>query len=112
GEISPDCDFATFADLTLAAARRRYGEPSPEATAVAEGWAGVGVAGDGQAPPGQAPPEQQPDTPAPAVVVRRSGGVAGITKRVTVRLDLLPAAERETWLLLLDSERLTAWSAT
>lgn len=116
GQIAPDCDFATFADLTLTAARSRYGDGSPESAAVAEGWAGVGVtttAPPPSMPPPSGPPPSGPDGgPDPQlVVVRRTGGFAGITKEVTVRLDRLTESEREAWRSLLDGERLTAWAA-
>ncbi|WP_376715360.1 M4 family metallopeptidase [Janibacter limosus] len=52
GEIATDCDFATFAALTVAAAQARYGEGSTQAAAVADDWQQVGVvAGEGGAPP-------------------------------------------------------------
>ena len=43
GDIGADCDFETFASLTVAAAERRYGPGSPELAAVVKGWTGVGV---------------------------------------------------------------------
>ena len=48
--MRPTTDFAGFAALTLAAARKRYGEASAEADAVRAGWSEVGVSiGDGAA---------------------------------------------------------------
>jgi Zn-dependent metalloprotease len=41
--ISSDCDFATFAALTVAEATARFGDGSAEATAVAAAWAQVGL---------------------------------------------------------------------
>ncbi len=41
--ISADCDFATFAGLTLAAALAEFGDGSPEVTAVESAWREVGV---------------------------------------------------------------------
>ena len=41
--ISADCDFATFAGLTLAAALAEFGDASPEVTAVESAWREVGV---------------------------------------------------------------------
>ncbi|WP_197430247.1 protealysin inhibitor emfourin [Auraticoccus cholistanensis] len=42
-DISPECDFATFAALTTAAAAARFGEGSEQARAVAAAWQQVGV---------------------------------------------------------------------
>ncbi|MDO5628368.1 MAG: M4 family metallopeptidase [Mobilicoccus sp.] len=44
GRLEKDADFATFAHLTIEAARERYGEDSAEAQAVAGAWAEVEVA--------------------------------------------------------------------
>ena len=41
--LARDSDFVTFARLTLDNAERRFGHSSPEADAVHEGWAGVGI---------------------------------------------------------------------
>jgi Zn-dependent metalloprotease len=43
GSIPPDCDFPTFAQATHAAAVKRFGSGSREASAVAEAWSQVGV---------------------------------------------------------------------
>ncbi len=43
GRLARDADFPTFAGLTTAAAAERYGESSPEATAVAAAWDQVGL---------------------------------------------------------------------
>ena len=48
--ISADCDFATFAGLTVDAARSEFGEASPEADAVETAWRQVGVLGEAGAP--------------------------------------------------------------
>jgi len=45
GQVPPDCDFATFASLTVEAARARFDTDSDEATAVADAWRAVGVSG-------------------------------------------------------------------
>ncbi len=100
GDIRADCDFATFAGLTLAAAGARYGAGSREEAAVRAAWEGVGVqpvvagtgspAGDPTGP--GTPPDPGPGpTPPPAtrVEVRRTGGFAGRTTRRTVALDEL-----------------------
>ena len=41
--VPKDVDFAGFAALTVKAARKRYGKDSAEASAVTQGWAGVGI---------------------------------------------------------------------
>lgn len=43
GEVPAASDFATFADVTVAAARKRFSEGSPEANAVEYAWKEVGV---------------------------------------------------------------------
>ncbi|GMA85648.1 hypothetical protein GCM10025868_08980 [Angustibacter aerolatus] len=43
GSLEPDADFATFAAATVTAATARFGEGSPQAAAVADAWAQVGV---------------------------------------------------------------------
>ncbi|HZI96028.1 MAG TPA: M4 family metallopeptidase, partial [Actinomycetales bacterium] len=43
GGVRPDCDFATFADLCVAEAGRRFGAGSSPAAAVASAWSTVGV---------------------------------------------------------------------
>lgn len=44
GDLSERADFATFAAATITAAFARFGEGSPEVTAVGEAWSLVGVA--------------------------------------------------------------------
>ncbi len=50
GDISADCDFATFARLTVAAATARHGAGSEVVSAVQAGWDAVGVATGAAAP--------------------------------------------------------------
>ncbi len=59
--IAADVDFATFAGLTVALAISRYGEGSPQATAVRTAWEQVGVLEP--APPGDPGPPTDPGTP-------------------------------------------------
>lgn len=116
GRISADCDFATFAGLTVDAASARFGATHAVTTAVRQAWTTVGVldgttasntsasgpaqeAGSGQ---GSASDEVQ---------VRRSGGIAGITRQTSVRLDQLPAADAEHWRSLLSTGLLPALQA-
>ena len=119
GNIETTCDFATFAGLTVAAAGARFGEGSTQQRAVQEGWVTVGVL---TAEPGPTPdPVPLPDDPAPSdpddttpkpgprsgdgpvppldapIEVRRSGGVAGMTRERTVTLAELPEDEVHHW---------------
>lgn len=103
GEIPTDCDFASFARLTLAAAITRYGEGSREATAVADAWRTVGVSDD--AAPGPSDPVPPPDR---RLVVRRTGGVAGMALQREVAWDALPDDDRARWQALLTSPQLRA----
>jgi Zn-dependent metalloprotease len=43
GQVPADCDFATFAGLTVGAASARFGEGSEQAKAVTQAWDKVGV---------------------------------------------------------------------
>ncbi len=91
--IKADCDFATFAALTSAAAAARYGTDSADARAVAEAWRTVGVQpratrGAKSAGAGDAPL---------AVGVERSGGIVGRTVSRQATLAELPASERRAW---------------
>lgn len=99
GDISADCEFATFAALTIAAAERRYAVGSPEALAVAQGWAEVGVL-DAPAPsPG--PGQDVPPGSSTQVTVRRTGGFAGLVRERTVALEELPDKDARAWSTLL-----------
>ncbi|GGB90246.1 peptidase M4 [Knoellia flava TL1] len=126
GDIKADCDFATFAALTEAAAVAAHGEDSEEARAVRDAWAQVGVTnetggaagGGSEREPAPAPaptpsPEPEP-SPVPAggepglVQVRRTGGFAGQVRERTVRLDELPDDDATAWRTLLASPTLMA----
>ncbi|WP_125772988.1 M4 family metallopeptidase [Antribacter gilvus] len=91
GQVGPRADFAAFAAATVAAA----GE---HADAVREAWSGVGVEvpDDGGAAPGGevepgagtgVPLEPGAEAERGAVVVRRSGGITGITLEGVLYLD-------------------------
>ncbi|MFI1965146.1 M4 family metallopeptidase [Streptomyces pathocidini] len=43
GKLAKDANFAAFAQLTVAAAQKRYGKDSKELAAVQKGWSEVGV---------------------------------------------------------------------
>jgi hypothetical protein len=122
GDIRADCDFATFARLTLRAAVARYGSGSPEAAAVRTGWDAVGLVPDpATSPPPSTPspvpmtPPDLPGDPAPGPVdpgaevsVRRTGGVTGVTRERTVSLERLPDDDARAWRRLLADDRLHA----
>jgi hypothetical protein len=106
-QIRPDCDFGTFASLTISAARARYGKESVEAEAVGSAWRTVGVggaAGKPKAPTGDVSPQTE-------VVVRRSGGFAGLASQRRTSLADLPQADRKAWQGLLSSTTLPKLAA-
>ena len=125
GDISADCDFETFAALTVKAATARHGAGSEVVAAVRAGWVAVGLA-DAVAPPdadpspsggGQGSPAtpSSPTEPAPKkptsgtqVNVRRTGGFAGRTVERTVTLGELPKADAKAWRSLLADDHLPA----
>ncbi|CCH77273.1 Metalloprotease [Nostocoides japonicum T1-X7] len=119
--IRADCDFATFADLTVAAAEKLRGSSSAEATAVRQAWQTVGVlSGDGSgtdaSPVGETQTPSGPahgDVPAgdARILLRRTGGVAGIAKERHVRLADLPDDDTSAWQTLLSSPTLTELAA-
>lgn len=90
GEIDPRCDFATFAELTLAAATARFGEGSAEVIELVTAWQEVGVerAEDAGSPGPAEPADRGSET---ILRVSRSGGVAGLTRSQECRLDQLSA---------------------
>ncbi|MBT9257997.1 M4 family metallopeptidase [Phycicoccus sp. MAQZ13P-2] len=118
GEIRADCDFATFAGLTLAAATARHGEGSREAEAVRAAWSGVGVEIGADAPAPGSPAPQTPGTPVPdapapgtELEVRRTGGFAGRTRTRTVVLGELPEPDNRAWQDLIATDRLRTLAA-
>lgn len=102
GDIRADCDFATFAHLTIEAARSRFGATSPEADAVAAAWALVEV---GPEAPRQ--PSRRPAAKA-RLDLRRTGGFAGLVKSNSVELGDLPDPDADAWRALLTGSRLDA----
>ncbi len=110
--IAADCDFATFARLTVAAAQKRYAADAPVVGAVRDAWIAVGVLADAPADPSPAPADPRPapaPVPGPAQVrVRRTGGLAGMRQERTVALAELPEADAGAWRDLLEPDRLTA----
>jgi hypothetical protein len=114
GHLPQDCDFATFAAATVAAAEQRYAAGSPQAQGVRDAWAQVGVplpsgsghgtSGSGGGASGSGGSRRRP-APGPgasaAVLVRRTGGLAGLRQERTVSLDDLPGADADHWRELL-----------
>lgn len=128
GDISADCDFAGFAELTVAAATRRFGAGSAEVRGVRHGWETVGIlaAGDpaggpdaavgapqspgrpepdGHVPPGSAEPPGAPP-PDAELLLRRTGGVAGLPRERALRLEQLPEEDTRDWRHLLGGQTL------
>lgn len=118
--IRPDCDFATFADLTAQAARQRHGTDSDVAAAVVRAWEEVGVlapapsaAAATPSSPGSPREEPSPEPPGPdpepgpmpsadsELRLRRTGGFAGMVRERTVLLGELPEPDTRDWQLLL-----------
>lgn len=105
GEIAPNCDFPTFAELTVAAAGARYGASSTEARAVAGAWAQVGVtaaAGEGEAPL----LSEDEAAVSPLVHLSRSGGVAGLTTSRELSLSELPEPDARAFRSLIEGPQL------
>ncbi len=116
--IRADCDFATFAGLTVAAAERLYGSASAELTAIRQAWQTVGVLSTGQPAGSGSSGVGETDTPSgpahgevPAgdaqILLRRTGGVTGITRERRVRIADLPDRDTSAWQTLLASPTLT-----
>jgi hypothetical protein len=121
GEVTPDCDFATFARLCVAEVGRRWGAGSAQAQAVAQAWQTVGVlagselldhereAGSGLLDHEQEPGrDQATQSPPRVVVVGRSGGVTGMSTERRMNLGSLPDDEAARWQDMLGSGALQA----
>ncbi len=124
--IAADCDFATFAHLTVEAAAVRYGEGSVQTAAVQDAWQQVGVLPMPGADPGSAESDTVesggdagvdpwPSGEFPAtdleVLVRRTGGFAGLAQQRSVRLGQLPAERAQEWSTLLAGTQLDVLAA-
>jgi hypothetical protein len=106
--IRPDCDFATFAELTVEAAAARYGNASTQAAAVADAWRTVGVVSAGSTTKqGADTTKVGADTTGVDLTVRRTGGFGGLVRERTLRLDDLPDDDASRWRELLADDRLT-----
>ncbi|MCA0295746.1 MAG: M4 family metallopeptidase [Actinobacteria bacterium] len=107
-DITARCDFATFAQLTIDAAIARFGDAA-EAAAVRSAWATVGV---GEGTPNTTPPDGTSTVdPNAELVLRRTGGFAGITRERQTTLAELPKPDRRAWTGLLVGETLTQLAA-
>jgi hypothetical protein len=151
--IKADCDFATFAGLTVAAAGQAHGEGSSQQVAVRSAWEQVGVlqpspeqpapggtgagktgqgseghgsgghgGGHGGSSPGrgsadeEAPSDTQPAGAPPSadaeVLLRRSGGFAGLVRERRLALHELPERDAKDWQHLLSAPTLQRIAAS
>ena len=106
-DITARTDFATFARLTVAAAAARFGSDSAQHDAVRDGWVTVGVQLDAQA---DAAPSEPPAGADAELLLRRTGGLAGLVKERRTTLDELPAKDAKRWNKLLTSDTLQSLS--
>lgn len=106
-KIQARCDFATFAKLTLDAAKERFGATSSEVKAITDAWKSVGVVpGAKKKPTKTRKPKKATPTATTPVTVQRSGGFAGITKTRDTTLGELPELDQYRWQTLLASDDL------
>ncbi|GAA0335569.1 MAG: protealysin inhibitor emfourin [Micropruina glycogenica] len=106
-DITARTDFATFARLTVAAAAARFGSDSAQHDAVRDGWVTVGVQLDAQV---DAAPSEPPAGADAELLLRRTGGLAGLVKERRTTLDELPAKDAKRWSKLLTSDTLQSLS--
>ena len=137
--IRADCDFATFAGLTVAAAAKAHGDGSAQHEAVRSAWEQVGVlaadagSGSDDSEPGQPVPgepsgestdestdesteEGVPTGEVPGVdprlLLRRTGGFAGQVRERQMALGELPDRDVKDWQHLLAAPTLQRIAAT
>lgn len=102
--LTTTTDFAGFAALTLTAAAARFGAGSGQHNAVRTAWEEVGVpVAGGRRPKASKSPAPAPD-PRADLVVRRTGGLAGLSRERSLMLGDLPAADAQAWATLLAGE--------
>ena len=106
-DITARTDFATFARLTVAAAAARFGSDSAQHDAVRDGWVTVGVQLDAQVDAAPSEPSAGADA---ELLLRRTGGLAGLVKERRTTLDELPAKDAKRWNKLLTSDTLQSLS--
>lgn len=122
--IRADCDFATFAELTVGAAAARHGYGSVQHSAVRAAWREVGVRPPGEVPlPGHDGSQEQHGPPSgPAhgevpgvdaeVLIRRTGGFAGRVRERRVTIGELPERDARDWQHLLAAPTLQQIAST
>jgi Zn-dependent metalloprotease len=116
GEVAADADFAAFARATLSSAARLFPEDSAPGQQVAQAWSEVGVLPGAVALTDSGTSESSTgsggDSPAETVLVRRSGGFAGLRTSAALDLTADPAGPEVRNLLSgVDLRSLTAQSA-
>jgi len=118
-DIKPDCDFATFATLTVDAAAAAHGDGSSQHTAVRDAWQQVGVlSASGQAPaPGGSSTSGGATSASPPgaeaqVVLRRTGGFAGQVRERRVAIGELSERDQKDWQHLLAAPTLQRIAAS
>ncbi len=127
GTIEPDCDFVTFANLTVDAAAAAHGDGSSQHTAVVDAWQQVGVltagspapassgsgsaggqaGGDSAGGTGSAPPSTDAH-----VVLRRTGGFAGQVRERRLAIGELSERDQKDWQHLLGAPTLQRIAAS
>ena len=123
--IRADCDFATFAGLTVAAARRAHGDGSAEQAAVRSAWEQVGVLTAGADAPrraagdaGRAAPGRHrrvaagPREPTPAWCCDAPVASPGQVRERRMALGELPERDAKDWQHLLAAPTLQRIAAS
>jgi len=126
--IKADCDFATFAGLTVAAAGSAHGDGSAEQAAVRSAWEQVGVLTAAAGGPGRQAGGAVGSTPTPGpagggpsgqvpgadaqVLLRRSGGFAGQVRERRLALGDLSERDAKDWQHLLAAPTLQRIAAS
>lgn len=106
GELRSGSGFEDFAALSVAAALARYGDGA-EAAAIRAAWQAVGVIGAPTSPGTPAGVD-----PRAELLVRRTGGVAGLVRERRTSLADLPRGDRRAWSGLLAGRTLPRLAAT
>lgn len=106
--IGPDAGFTSFAEATVGAAARLLTPDAPDV--VARAWSQVGIpAGEDPERSASRAAAQLPGDRATTVAVRRSGGVAGITRAGEVHLGDDPRTDEvERLLTHIDPDRVAS----
>lgn len=95
GQVTASSDFAAFARATVSSAARLFADDASVAQKVRDAWATVKVLPAADVPVDAAAPAGSGDPTVPksgdTVAVRRTGGVAGITRSAELDLDADPS---------------------